>query len=158
MKIIGQALFIALATILSACQTSTVAPQQKLTFIDASKFDQELSSSLSSNQKNIDVTFYNQITPNQIPPRMEKWIAEVESMGGKIIIEPPPNEMVPKDPTILLSLFSGLFTFIKNAIGISESAIQKNSVKDRNAVLQLDRNKQGDIYIQKISFPIRAPS
>lgn len=143
-------------TILAGCQsTSSVVPKQNITFIDSSKFDQEMSNSLSSDESNVKVTFYNPVSPNQIPPRVEKWLSEVDSTGGKITIAQPTGELAPKDPMMLFGLFSSLWAYFKTATGISDMANLKTSVKDRNAVIQLERNKQGEIIIDKITFPAR---
>ena len=147
---------IVFAIFLAGCQSMPAEPpKQNITFIDTSKFDQEMSNSLSSDEKDISVNFYNVVTPNQIPPRMEKWLSEVDSTGGKVTIAQPSGELAPKDPFILFSLFSSLWNYFKTASGVSEMVNLKNSAKNRNAVIQLARNQQGEIYIEKIYFPAR---
>ena len=142
--------------LLLGCQsTPATLPKQNITFIDTTKFDQEMSDSLSSQESNVDVVFYNPVSPNQIPPRLEKWLAEVDNMGGKVTIAQPKGELAPKDPTLLFGLFSSLWAYFKTAVGINDMANLKTSVKDRNAVIQLERNKQGEMVIDKISFPAR---
>jgi hypothetical protein len=144
------------AALLAGCQSASMEPpKQNITFIDTTKFDQEMSNSLSSNEMDINVNFYNVVTPNQIPPRMEKWLSEVDSTGGKVTIAQPVGELAPKDPLILFGLFSSLWNYFKTASGISDMVNSKNSTKNRNAVIQLARNQQGEIYIEKISFPAR---
>jgi hypothetical protein len=156
MKILTLAITGITLALLQGCQSaSSPIPKQNITFIDSSKFDQEMASSLSSDESIVNVTFYNPVSPNQIPSRVEKWLSEVDSTGGKITITQPAGELAPKDPMILFGLFSSLWSYFKTVTGISDMTNLKTSVKDRNAVIQLERNKQGEIIIDKITFPIR---
>jgi len=149
-------LLLAFIVLISGCQTTpTEPPKAAITFIDSSKFDQEMSDSLSSKEKDVNVSFYNPISPNAMPPRLEKWVAEVEKTGGKVSIAQPVGELAPKNPLFLIGLFASLWDYSKTASGLSEMANLKGSVQNRNAVIQLMRNKQGEMYVEKISFPVR---
>lgn len=153
----GNLLFaIFVSATLAGCQsTPSEPPKQNITFIDTTKFDQEMSNSLSSKEKVVNINFYNAVTPNQIPPRVEKWLAEVDSTGGKVSISQPVGELAPKDPLLLFGLFSSLWNYFKTASSVSDMVNLKTSTQNRNAIIQLARNKQGEIYIETISFPVR---
>lgn len=143
-------------TIILACQSTQVEqPKDSLTFIDTQKFDSELANSLTNNKNPIDVEFYTPVTPNDIPPRLEKWIAIAESSGGKITVTQPANELAPKDPLLLLSLFTGLWEAAKIVREQYSSYSAEDSVKNRNVNIQLARNSQGALYVQKIIFTPR---
>lgn len=143
-----------MCSIFVGCQSTVeVSPPQKtITFIDAQKFDNELTSSLKQLNEPVSVNFHNQVTPNQIPQRIDKWLAAVEKSGGKINISTPVGEPTPKDPMFLFGLFSGLWNAIKTLRGEMTSYSMDDAVKNKNVNIALERNAQGNLFIQKIEF------
>lgn len=97
------------------------------------------------------MTFLEKPSPNKLPERIQKWIAEVKENGGKVQIESPPNELAPKNPLALISLFGTLFSGAKVIKQISEEAAY-GAVKGRNAVLQLERNSKKELVLGQITF------
>jgi hypothetical protein len=153
-KILG--IFLVLMSLISGCQTTpSTPPKATITFMDTTNFDREMSDSLSSKEKDVKVSFYNPVSPNEMPRRLEKWVAEVNNTGGKVTIVQPVGEPAPKNPLLLIGIFGSLWDFSNKATEISAMANLKTSVQNRNAVIQLMRNKQGDMYVEKISFPTR---
>jgi hypothetical protein len=141
------------AGVLSGCQSVNLGPaKDSITFIDTQKFDSELSSSLSSINKPVEVNFHNPITPNEIPPRLEKWLSMVDKSGGKVNVSSPVGEPAPKSPALILGLFSGLWNAFKVLSADSSTRSMEDAVKSRDANIQLARNAQGTLYIQKITF------
>ena len=139
--------------IISGCNSlPQLQAKPEITFIDIQKFDSELTSSLSTIKKPVEVNFYNPITPNEIPPRLEKWLSLVDKSGGKVNVASPVGEPAPKSPALILGLFSGLWNAIKLLSGESASNSMEDAVKGRDANIQLARNSQGNLYIQKITF------
>ena len=129
----------------------TSAEVKKIQFLDMSKFDKDMNFMLSSDATNIEVSFYEKVSPNKTPERIQNWLTAVEKNGGTINIEPPPNEMVPKSPFALLSLIGSLWSGIKNILEMMD----KNNeyiTKGRNATIQLERDSKGEILITKIIF------
>jgi len=124
----------------------------EITFIDTQKFDSELSSSLASIKKPVEVNFYSPITPNEIPPRLEKWLSMIDKSGGKVNIASPVGEPAPKSPALILGLFSGLWNAFKILGKESAAKSMEDAAKGRDANIQLARNAQGNLYIQKITF------
>jgi hypothetical protein len=144
---------LAAAVVFSGCSNLTqLQAKPEITFIDTQKFDSELSSSLSSINKPVEVNFYNPITPNEIPPRLEKWLSMVDKSGGKINISSPVGEPAPKSPALLLGLFSGLWNAFTILSKESTAKSMEDAAKSRDANIQLARNAQGSLYIQKITF------
>jgi len=139
------------------CQSVDLTPtKEKLTFVDTKSFDNEFANSLTNKKTPITVDFYSPITPNSIPPRLEKWMAMAETEGGKITVNQPPNELAPKDPLILLGLFTGLWELVNKLKGQKDSYSMEERVKDRNVVINLARNPQGALYVDKVIFdPIK---
>ncbi len=143
-------------SLFSACSTTSIEPAKPVvTFIDLQKFDDQLGLSLSNVKEPVFVNFYSPITPNEIPPRMQKWLAAVEKSGGRIDITSPEGEPTPKDPTIIFSIFGSMFSGIKALIAEFDEISMENTTKSRDANILLARNTQGDLYIQKIEFKKR---
>ena len=143
--------------LLNACSTNSPTtqsnnePKQKLGFIDIGNFDLELSSSLNSQINSVDVMFYEKVSPNKIPERLQKWIAAVERSGGHVKVETPPNEPTPRSALTLLSLLGTAYSTIKNHIA-SQPESFLSSTKGRNAVISLERGANGELLVEKVRF------
>jgi hypothetical protein len=141
---------------LFGCQSVSLSPvKDSITFIDTQKFDTELANSLVNSKNPVDVDFYNPVNPNQIPPRLEKWIAVSEATGGKITVTQPPNELAPRDPVLLLGLFTGIWQAIKLMSGQYSSYTVEEGAKKRDVNIALARNSQGELFVQKVIFTPR---
>ena len=123
----------------------------KLSFLDISKFDRDLSVSLQDKNESVEVSFYDRVSPNNVPDRLQKWISVVEASGGKVLIEPPPNELVSRSPFAALSLVGTLVTSIKTFAKFNSEKIYETA-KGRDAVISLERNSSGDVVIKAIKF------
>jgi hypothetical protein len=134
-------LLISLLFCVVACSTATQSrvkdePKQKLSFIDIGNFDRELAESLNSDINLIEVGFYEKVSPNKIPERLQKWISVVEADGGKVLVQPPPNELVARSPFAAVSLIGTLITSIKGFAQFNSERIYE-STKGREAVITL---------------------
>lgn len=85
----------ALSVLLSGCCSSgRYVPQpgedvpDSLEFFDSFSFDRKLSRSLGMDYARVEVTFPAAITLNNIPERMDKWLAAVEESGGRVQVAP----------------------------------------------------------------------
>jgi len=148
---------------LAACQTDTTSPlntsaanhsdsaKREVMFIDIKKFDQELYRALHTSEPEIKVVMYEKVSPNSTPDRLQKWLNAVEKNGGKVEIEPPPNELVPKNPLALIGLVGGLWDAIK-AVGDFRDAEMTRAVKGRDAIISLERNARGEVVVGKLTF------
>ena len=151
---------IVLLSFISGCVSSqsnseNISAKSSLTFIDLKKFDDELNESLGEIKEPVSVNFYTPLSPNDIPQRLQKWLTMVEKNGGKINIVSPEGEPTPKDPTIILGLFSSLWSAI-NSVGAEILNIkQERNTINRDANIALARNAQGVLYIQNIQFTPR---
>jgi hypothetical protein len=154
LKKIGLGLVIGLLFGCAADQSainSKVEAKSNLVFIDISKFDAELHASLIEKNEPIVVSFYDKVSPNGMPERLQKWLTSVERNGGKVEIEPPANELAPKDPMLLYSLFSGLWSGMKAATQIQDQQVV-NAAKGRKAVISLERNAAKELVVGKVTF------
>lgn len=141
----------------AACSSPSVSlfekakPASNLGFIDIEKFDRDLAASFDESLEVVDVVFYDKTSPNAIPSRMQKWISATENTGGKVTIQPPLNEVVPKNPVALFGLFGSLFSGAKAALDMkADSRLEK--IKGHDAVIYLERNSQGEVVVGKVKF------
>lgn len=151
--------------VLSACETTSPnAPavakepvKDKLSFVDISRFDRDLHDALVLQSEPVTVAMYDKVSPNNTPDRLQKWLNAVERNGGKVEIEPPPNELVPRNPLALISLVGGLWNAIKATTEIHDKQVTQ-AVRGRDAVISLERNAQGQIVVGKIVFKKNKPT
>jgi len=129
-------------------------PSRELSFVDIGKFDKDLSASLTYKYDAVDVYFYEKVSPNQIPERLQKWISSVEQSGGRVSVEPPKGEVTPKDPFSIIGLIASMIGGAKN---FAEFKANKNysAAKDRDAQISLERNSSGEVVVSKVLFTKR---
>ncbi len=57
-------------------------PKADMQFVDLQGFDRELGSALSAPLPRVDVAFYDRVSPNALPERLQRWMASVENGGA----------------------------------------------------------------------------
>ncbi|MEY4644901.1 MAG: hypothetical protein RLZZ596_1732 [Pseudomonadota bacterium] len=129
-------------------------PNEKLRFVDIDAFDRDLAVSLGSELKQVDVQFYEKVSPNAMPSRLQKWIKTAEGSGGKVQINPPDGELVARDPFALLSLFGTLFSGVQAAMKVQQESLL-NSARDHDVQIFLERASDGRVQVNKIIFQKR---
>lgn len=151
---------VGVVVMLSGCQTEPVhtpsveadaAVVKEVKFFDIKKFDHDLYAALHGTSPEVTVLMYEKVSPNATPDRLQKWLNSVEKNGGKVEIEPPPNELVPRNPFALIGLIGGLWDAIKATSDYRDAQLT-NSVKGRDAVIRLERNARGEIVVGSILF------
>lgn len=154
------ALFLCLlcATLTSGhAQTGTLAvPQQNATpspiqFLDLAKFDTLLSQRLKSSEPTVEVVFYDRVSPNQLPMRIQKWLTAVDQSGGSIDVIQPPGDLAPRNPALLLGLLGGLMSTLKAMGEIREEQLLQASA-GHGVTFKLDKTPQGAIFIERLVF------
>ena len=134
----------------------TQAISGKLSFIDVAKFDRDLASAMTQKNEVTEVAFYERVSPNSVPERLQKWLAVVEAKGGKVLVEPPPNELVSRSPFAALSLVGSLISTIKGLAHFNAEKIYE-AANGRDAVISLQRNNKGEVVVNTIKFVKRTP-
>jgi hypothetical protein len=131
-----------------------VAPKDQLQFTDLQGFDRDLSGSLSAPLPQVDVAFFDRITPSALPDRLQKWMAAVESGGGKVAVVPPKSSVTAKSPLMLVSAVSTLWSANKM---IKEAAVaaQYRAAAQYDAEIQLKVDDKGDTVVDKVVFKKR---
>ena len=125
----------------------------KLSFLDISKFDRDLSGSLQDKNASVEVAFYDKVSPNNVPDRLQKWISVVEADGGKVLVKTPPNELVSRSPFAALILVGTLVTIIKSFAQFNFEKIYESS-NGRDTVISIEKNSKGEVVVSSIKFVI----
>lgn len=125
--------------------------EQRLSFVDIGKFDRDLANSLTSDLPEVEVHFYNNVSPNKIPDRVQWWISAVENTGGKVKVENPANEPASRSILPLFSLLGTAYSTFKDKL-FTQPNQYLNAAKGRNAVIELQRGPSGDLLVNKIKF------
>lgn len=144
---------------LSACETNPPAKSAQedavpiVAFIDADKFDHQLSASLSAQMNEITVPFYDKVSPNNMPERMKAWVNQVEKSGGKIQMTEPTSSsgVTAKNPFLIFSMINAIRT-LSLLEQKNEKAKLLASAKGHDVKILLAYNAQNEVVIDKIVF------
>lgn len=136
-------------------QTAHNVPKPELQFFDLQSFDGDLANSLSTPLEKVEVGFYDKVSPSALPLRLQTWLSSVESGGGKVRVIPPKSDVSAKDPFLLLSLASSLWSASKAAKEAAAQAVF-NSAHAYDAEVQLKSDASGQAIVDKIVFVKRA--
>jgi hypothetical protein len=110
---------------------------------------------LRADQSQVEIQFFEKVSPNALPPRLQKWLQTAEGTGGRVQVEPPQGELVARNPLALLSLFGTLFSTAKAAIQIQQES-QLNAVRNHDVHIQLERTPDGRVLVGLVTFKKRA--
>jgi len=64
---------------------------ERLAFFDSDAFDSSLASALGSNPNQLEVTFPGNTRVNQMPPRVNAWLTQVQKNNGTVVAKDPAN-------------------------------------------------------------------
>ena len=130
-----------------------------VSFIDLQAFDDDLNDQLGkAGDQAVEVELYSPVSPNQIPPRVERRLAAVRKEGGRVGIVQPQSNSSTRSIGAAIGLFSGLWNFMKTFEAAATERAMVRSVKDRDADIVLGRDEQGAVFIRKIVFKKRPPA
>lgn len=130
-----------------------------VSFIDLQAFDDDLNDQLGkAGERLIEIEFYTQVTPNQIPSRIERRLAALRKEGGRVGVVQPQSASGTRSITAAVGLFSGLWNFMKTFEAAANERALVRSVRDRDADIVLERDSQGAYFIRKIVFKKRPPA
>jgi len=120
-------------------------------FLDLPRFDKELAQALNAGQAEVGVSFYGKVTPNDVPMRLQKWLTAIEQSGGRLDVSPPPGDVAPRNPVLLLGLVSGLWSALKTWGEIKESQVLQ-AAAGHQARLVLNKTEGGEVFIERVVF------
>ena len=151
------AITLLLACLLVGCESnpaqpvSAAPPKPELQFVDLQGFDRDLGASLAAPLPQVEVAFYDRITPSAMPPRLEQWMAAVETGGGSVTVVPPKPSVTSKSPFLLISAISSLWSASKMAKEMSARALYKSAgAYDAQIILKTD--DKGDSVVERVVF------
>ena len=98
---------------------------------------------------------YDKVSPSALPTRLQTWLSSVESGGGKVRVIPPKSDISAKDPFLLLSLASSLWSASKAAKEAAAQAVF-NSAHAYDAEVLLKSDASGQSIVDKVVFVKRA--
>lgn len=116
--------------LLAACagqNAAPVTPQKEVQFLDSSSFDRKLSASLAGTEPEVNVVFPANITLNNIPERMDKWLSKVEKYGGRVEIQ--------AEPEAGRSIITEIFSLFVKAYEALEEIFIYTPAKDYNVLI-----------------------
>lgn len=152
--------FLTLALALVACESNPSQPvnaaptKVELQFMDLKGFDRELASSLAASLPKVDVAFYDRIAPSALPERLQHWMAAVDAGGGTVKVVPPKSSVTAKNPFLLISAISTLWSASKMIKDMSTQA-QFKAARDYDAEIVLKQDEKGDSVVDKVTFTQR---
>jgi hypothetical protein len=134
-----------------APEAPSAAPKAQLQFVDLQGFDRDLAASLGAPLPKVDVAFYDRITPSDLPERLQKWMASVESSGGSVKVIPAPSSVTARSPFLLISAISSLWTANK-MLKEAATAAQFKAAHAYDAEIVLKLDDKGDTVVDKVVF------
>lgn len=146
--------------LMAAASACSISPPQReaspglagpLKFVDLDAFDSALAKALASDEPSVRVEFYDKFSPNQIPRRLQRWLAAAEKAGRRVSVQPPPDDVAAKSPVAIAGLVGSLWSNLR-ALGEFRDDQLIRSVSSRDATLQLERRPNGDVVIAWITF------
>lgn len=144
---------------LSACEsnpsqpssTAAAPPKAELQFVDLQGFDRDLSGSLSAPLPKVDVAFYDRVVPSALPERLQAWVAAVEAGGGTVKVIPPKSTVTAKNPFLLISAISTLYSASKMAKDMATKA-QFKAAQAYDAEIILKGDDRGESIVERVVF------
>jgi hypothetical protein len=135
----------------SNANTAPVVLDQ-VAYADTNKFDSLLSDSLDETPPNIKITSETPMSPNAIPPRLEKWFSAVVKSGGTVKLQkvappPPPGEAATRG--FLFEIIDLVFTLYE----IVNEMVLYAPAEKYNVVVTYNGSE-----IQDINFRMRNPN
>ncbi|MBF0251678.1 MAG: hypothetical protein HQL35_13735 [Alphaproteobacteria bacterium] len=110
------------------------AGSAEVTFLDLSAFDEDLAGSLAERNRTVKVDIPAKFTLNDIPERMEKWLAAIKDSGGKV-----QAKTAPEPGMATRGLFGVLIDVTVSAVKAKLEADKLASARDYNALITYDK-------------------
>ena len=99
----------------------------------------------------VDVAFYDRVTPSAMPERLQPWMAAVEDGGGTVKVIPPKPSVTPRNPFLLISVISSIWSASKMAKELALKA-QYKTAQAFDAEIQLKLDEKGESVVDKVVF------
>lgn len=130
-------------------------PGEPLRFIDLQSFDEALSRALGEGPPTVEVAFYDRVTPNALPTRLQTWMGAVETHGGRIQVIPDPDALAARNPVLIVGALTTLWSAFKVGSEVAYRALFRKA-QGYDAQIRLRNNAAGEALIDRIVFVRRA--
>lgn len=101
--LVSLSLFLVFAAGCASKQNTGPGARNKILFIDSRNFDSKLSRALKDDHSEVTVTFLGDVSINEIPKRMEEWLAKAEHYEGTVAVEPDPKLAKTKSASVVIA-------------------------------------------------------
>ena len=152
-----QTLVLSLLIGLAGCQTNPLQPatptppKASLQFLDLQGFDQDMTQSLSASLPQVEVAFFDRVTPSAMPERLQQWVSSAQQGGGQVTVTPPKSSVTAKNPFLLISAISTLWSASNMAREMATKS-QFQAARGYNAEIILKQDDRGDTVVDKVIF------
>ena len=130
---------------------TATAPKAALQFLDLQGFDQDMTQSLSASLPKVEVAFFDRVTPSAMPERLQQWVASVQQGGGQVTVTPPKSSVTAKNPFLLLSAASTIWSASNMAREMATKA-QFRAARAYTAEIILKQDDRGETVVDKVVF------
>lgn len=130
----------------AAAATAPIA----IPFNDIQNFDKELERSLKANPDKVTVLVEDRISLKDMPPRVDKWLAAVDSGGGKVNVKSDVPEVRSRALPLIGAAISAFQFFREHA-----KEAQYNAAKSYDATVFYKRDANGDRIVDRIEMQRR---
>jgi hypothetical protein len=130
---------------------TATAPKASLQFLDLQGFDQDMTHSLSASLPQVEVAFFDRVTPSAMPERLQQWVASVQQGGGQVTVTPPRSSVTAKNPFLLISAASTIWSASNMARDMATKA-QFRAARAYNAEIILKQDDRGETVVDKVVF------
>lgn len=128
----------------TASDQTAALTESSIKYSDLDGFDRSLSQALKQSAPGVTVQFVAPTTVNEIPTRMDKWLAMVEKYGGKVEAAPDPDFTIASR-----GLITDVVSLVIGAYNLAKEKILYGPSKEYNAIVYYD---QGTGRITRVVF------
>jgi hypothetical protein len=97
------------------------------------------------------VVFYEKYAPQELPQRVQAWISSAETHSGVVSFKYPDGEENSGMGSSIRQKLNRLLDQILN-INLNIFNRTQHPIENRDVVIELNRTKSGELYIQRINF------
>jgi hypothetical protein len=120
-----------------------------LVFSDNSKFDSQLSDYLGDDPAKFTIDPVTDMSPNDLPPRLEKWLSVVKKSGGKVKLQKAPPVTAADGPTSRTFIITELIDLAVTAYEYISEMRLYSSAKAYDATVVYDGTNIQNIVFTK---------
>jgi hypothetical protein len=126
--------------------------KSNIEYSDFDKFDRDMQASVNSESINVvRVVFYEKYAPQELPQRVQAWISSAETHSGVVSFKYPDGEENSGMGSSIRQKLNRLLDQILN-INLNIFNRTQHPIENRDVVIELNRTKSGELYIQRINF------